>query len=95
MMHIPGTCPKYASTFALHPRCFPNYEPVIKRIQPGMVPAANYFLSLSNDDSYGDQFTFSVGKSEFMARIEYHCHNPGEKGPQGYHRGITVYNKKL
>lgn len=46
-------------------------------------------------NNMGDEFQFESAGTQYFARVEPHYHPPGYKsGPNGWHKGVTVYVSK-
>lgn len=46
-------------------------------------------------NNMGDEFRFEILGVSYFARVEPHYHPPGYKnGPNGWHKGVTVYVSK-
>ena len=100
-MHIKGTCKSLASTFAPDASCaIPEGYRRTKgnEVNGTVVQKSNWWLTAGPSDAIWRSYDFEVKKGaktlHYRLRTEYHCHNPGEKGPQGWHKGVTVYIQK-
>jgi hypothetical protein len=100
-MHIKGTCKSLAATFAPDPSCAvpEGYRrPKGKEVDGKVGQKAVWWLSAGPSDAIwlsNDFDTTNKGVTRhYRMRTEYHCHNPGERGPQGWHKGVTVYIQK-
>jgi hypothetical protein len=65
----------------------PGYHTMRGRIPPGVVTKAK---SLLHHD-YGTEIPFELDGKRYLARLERHYHPPGHAGPNGWHKGVTVY----
>jgi hypothetical protein len=71
----------------------PRHERVTRRhlhgpIDPAVVEVANALLDLP----MGDARTVEVKGRPYVFVVEPHYHPPGyERGPNGWHKGVTVY----
>jgi hypothetical protein len=65
----------------------PAKKPV-KIIEPEVFQTAT---SLVNDLKMGEEVRRTINGKKYLFVAEPHYHGPGERGPQGWHRGITVY----
>lgn len=65
---------------------------VLKNPSKEVASKAKQLLS----NKMGEEFQFEIGGVNYFARVEPHYHPPGYiGGPNGWHKGVTVYvNKK-
>jgi len=68
----------------------PGYKAMKGKVPSGVVAKAKSLLS----QPMGAEIPFEIDGKQYMARLETHYHPPGYKGgPNGYHKGVTVYEK--
>jgi peptidoglycan hydrolase-like protein with peptidoglycan-binding domain len=68
-----------------------GYRAMTGRIPAGVVAKAK---SLLHHD-YGTEIPFELEGRRYVARLERHYHPPGYVGgPNGWHKGVTVYEAK-
>src|SRR5438105_14158986 len=97
-MHKPtDTCREFAQLFSPEASCAipPGYRrPKAGEVTPLVGKKAVEWLNKSPSDQLWLTTEFDDKGRHYKLRTEYHCHNPGERGPQGWHKGVTVYVKK-
>jgi len=101
LMHVKGTCQSLRAKFATDAKCATPAgfrRPKAAEITPAVVKNANGWLKSTPSDvlwlSKDIDLKLRGAMKSYRFRTEYHCHNPGERGPQGWHKGVTVYIKK-
>lgn len=66
----------------------PGYATITGAVPPGVVSQAKTLLH----HDYGTEIPFEVDGQRYLARLERHYHPPGyQGGPNGWHKGVTVY----
>jgi hypothetical protein len=101
-MHIPtATCNEFRTKFSPDPEC--AVPKGFRRTKPADVSGAvgaeaTKWLHATPPDglwlSKELDLKNTKGKVQhYRFRTEYHCHTKSEKGPQGWHKGVTVYVK--
>jgi hypothetical protein len=60
-------------------------------VTPALEARAKQFLEAHHDADYGAQADFTVDGKRYRAVLEEHYHAPGEPGPDGPHKGVTLY----
>ncbi|MCK6545981.1 hypothetical protein L6R52_08935, partial [Myxococcota bacterium] len=69
----------------------PGYQPIRGAVPPGVVAKARSLLH----HEYGTEIPFELDGKRYLARLERHYHPPGYVGgPNGWHKGVTVYVEK-
>jgi GH25 family lysozyme M1 (1,4-beta-N-acetylmuramidase) len=94
LMHKPGTCRSLAAKFSPEASCaVPSGYRRAKNaeVTPPLGRKAVEWLNGTPADGIWLSTYFDDKSVHYRLRTEYHCHNPGEAGPQGWHKGVTVY----
>ena len=66
----------------------PGYKTISGQVPTGVVAKAKSLLSLP----MGSEVAFELDGKRYLARLEQHYHPPGYKGgPNGWHKGCSVY----
>lgn len=69
----------------------PGYETIKGRVPPGVSEKAKTLLKYD----YGTEIPFELDGQRYLARVEHHYHPPGYVGgPNGWHKGVTVYRAR-
>ncbi|MBM3462144.1 MAG: peptidoglycan-binding protein [Armatimonadetes bacterium] len=68
-----------------------GYQAIRGRVPAGVTDKAKSLLG----GEYGTETPFAIDGKRYVARVEQHYHPPGyQGGPNGWHKGITVYEQK-
>jgi hypothetical protein len=67
-----------------------EWRPIRGKVAPEIQRAAERLLRLP----YGAERVVAVGDREYKFKVEPHYHAPGTRPPEGWHKGVTVYDDR-
>jgi hypothetical protein len=67
-----------------------EWRPVRGKVTPEIQRTAERLLRLP----YGAERIVAVGDREYKFVVERHYHAPGTRPPEGWHKGVTVYDDR-
>ncbi len=69
----------------------PGYQTIKGQVPAGVTAKAKSLLG----GDYGSETPFELDGKRYVARVEHHYHPPGYVGgPNGWHKGVSVYEQK-
>lgn len=67
-----------------------EWRPLRGKVAPEIQRTAERLLRLP----YGAERVVLVGDREYKFKVEPHYHAPGTRPPEGWHKGVTVYDER-
>jgi hypothetical protein len=65
-----------------------------EEVTPGLEAKAQEILETHADADYGTAVEFTLGGKQYRAVLEEHYNAPGEPGPEGYHKGVSLFSRE-